>query len=72
MSTNSSLPIHPYVIIAEGDLEGLPAYMIMSKVTAAMWSAGVEDKQMEAYCAAIADKDSADVIDVTKRWVKLT
>jgi hypothetical protein len=52
-------------------LSELPPHMVLSRVTAEMWKAGVPEGDMEAYCEAVAGLSTEEVIAVSREWVTL-
>lgn len=63
---------HPQVTLPAADLIGAPTYLISSRVTRAMWAAGVADEDIHAYCAAIAGTSPTQAVQITRSWVVLT
>lgn len=57
------------VEVPRSELENLPPHLVLSKVTAAMWSAGIAEADMEHYCQDVAGLTGDALLEATTRWV---
>lgn len=63
---------YPAINVPTSSIRDVPRHIAMSKVTDAMWHAGVEEVAMEEYCSAIAEADGPELVAITGTWVTLT